>query len=45
MAEEEMETIEEGIYAMQLTFQMVNEAITVKDTVSIRLNLMEAGTE
>lgn len=41
MAEEDMETIEAGIYAMGLTFHLENENITVRDAVRIRLELTE----
>lgn len=43
MAEEEMETIEAGIYAMGLTFHLENENITIRDAVRIRLELTEIG--
>lgn len=45
MEEEELETIEEGIYAMGLTFHLENDAITIKDTVRIRLELTAVETE
>lgn len=45
MAEEEIETIEEGIYAMGVTFHLENEDITVRDAVRLRLELTAAETE
>ncbi|MCM1039934.1 MAG: CdaR family protein [Roseburia sp.] len=44
MEEEGLETIEEGIYAMGVDFQLENDAITVKDAVRIRLELTAVGT-
>lgn len=45
MAEEGMETIEEGIYAMGVTFHLENENITVRDAVRLRLELTATDIE
>lgn len=45
MAEEGLETIEEGIYAMGVTFHLENENITVRDAVRLRLELTAIETE
>lgn len=45
MAEEGMETIEEGIYAMGVTFHLENENITVRDAVRLRLELTATDVE